>query len=77
VTRRDRAREIAVSGRADRSFRDLVVIAVFIGIVILGLLWFAGAGFAWSTLVAAEFVLFVLAVSWWGRRRRRREEGLS
>ena len=74
MSRRDRAREIAVSGQAERSFRDLVVVVVFIGLVILGVLWLADAGLARSMLVAVYFVLFVLALSWWRRRRRSRED---
>ena len=74
MRRRDRVRELAVSEHAERSLQDLLVLVVFIGLVIFGLGWFAGAGVFWSALVGAEFVVFVLAVRWFGRRRRRREE---
>ena len=73
MRRRDRVRELAVSEHAERSFQDLLVLVVFIGLVIFGLGWFAGAGVLWSALFAAEFVLLVLVVRWIGRRRGRRE----
>jgi O-antigen/teichoic acid export membrane protein len=74
VNQRERVRELASSEHAERSFQDLLVLLVFIGLVIFGLGWFAGAGVVWSALVGAEFVLFVLAVRWIARRRRRRGE---